>query len=82
MVTFFGVSRAEGVLNLVVEFVPDGSLDEFLRYVVPSVPQAVQNQNINWFITVGNAYSYLYLYIYPYVNILLQVHNDAMSLRH
>jgi serine/threonine protein kinase len=38
VVRFFGVSQWGDLLNLVVEYVPDGSLDEYLREHIDELP--------------------------------------------
>ena len=38
MVRFYGVSQWGDLLNLVVEYVPDGSLDEYLREHIDELP--------------------------------------------
>lgn len=41
VVRFFGVSQWGDLLNLVVEYVPDGSLDEYLREHIEELPITV-----------------------------------------
>jgi serine/threonine protein kinase len=38
VVRFYGVSQWGDLLNLVVEYVPDGSLDEYLREHIDELP--------------------------------------------